>query len=128
MKYFIFLIIATKLMAFSENFVFDTLNEQRQFEGFLKEFRCVTCPNQSIADSNAPVAKAMQQEIYTRLKQGESMDSIRGYLHSHYGDYVLYKPQLNQKTLLLWCWPFIILIIGTAWWKLSHSKNKKTII
>src|SRR5437868_11346851 len=88
-----------------ERFVFDTLEQKLQFENTLKEFRCVTCPNQSLADSSAPVAQAMQEEIYHSLQNGESMVSIRERLIDSYGDYVLYRPPLDQRTWLLWLFP-----------------------
>src|SRR5688572_3485784 len=81
--------------------------ERYAYEQFIKEFRCVTCPNQSISDSSAVIAQAMREEIYRRYQQGESFDTIRDYLLQRYGDYVLYKPLVKKETWLLWFAPFI---------------------
>lgn len=99
-----------------ENYHFDAVEQQREFDGLLKELRCVTCPNQSIADSQAPVAKAMQDEIYRRMQQGETPEAIRHYLQSRYGEAVLYSPLFKGRTYLLWLGPFLMLIIGIALW------------
>jgi len=99
---------------------FDTLEEQAQFENFLKEFRCVTCPNQSIADSQAPVATAMREEIYRQMKQGQNKEDIREYLLSRYGEYVLYRPLFEEKTFLLWVVPFILFVVGCFFWRRSN--------
>lgn len=95
-----------------EELVFDSPNKAQTFQELIKEFRCVTCPNQSIADSQAPVAKAMRDEVYRRVQEGESSEAIRGYLLSRYGDYVTYKPRLTVATWFLWSGPFILLGFG----------------
>lgn len=98
----------------AEKFVFANQQQAQQFENLLKEFRCMTCPNQNIADSHAPIAVAMQEEIYRRFQAGESAEQIRAYLLSHYGDYVLYKPLVKKQTWFLWGGPFLFL--GLAIW------------
>lgn len=100
------------LLALEQSFSFENACQQQDFDNLLKEIRCVTCPNQNIADSNAPVAKAMQEEIFQRLKKGESTLAIREYLLSHYGDYVFYRPLMKKQTWLLWGGPFLMLLIG----------------
>ncbi len=104
---------------------FESPQQQAQFESILKEFRCMTCPNQNIADSYAPVAEAMQDEIYHRLKNGESEDAIREYLLSSYGEYVVYKPMWNPSNSILWAGPFFMLIMGIGIWYLLFSKRTK---
>ncbi len=95
---------------------FDTAEQQADYECLLKELRCVTCPNQSIADSSAPIARAMQDEIYTRLKQQESVQVIREDLIAHYGDYISYNPTLKANTYGLWFGPFVLLLLGGLFW------------
>ena len=96
----------------AQQFVFENTCQQQDFDNLLKEIRCVTCPNQNIADSNAPVAKAMQEEIFQRLQKGESALSIREYLLSHYGDYIFYRPLMKKQTWLLWGGPFLMFFFG----------------
>ncbi len=107
-----------------EKFVFDDVASQQQFEKCLKEFRCVTCANQSIAESGAPVATAMREEIYRRVKAGETPESIQHYLLSAYGDYVLYKPRMQRETWVLWLAPFLVLGIGiVVWMKMGRRSS-----
>ncbi|MGE3319294.1 MAG: cytochrome c-type biogenesis protein CcmH [Candidatus Berkiella sp.] len=95
-----------------EELVFDSPNKAQTFQELIKEFRCMTCPNQSIADSQAPVARAMREDVYRRVQSGESSEAIRRYLLSRYGDYVTYRPRLTQATWFLWSGPFILLAFG----------------
>lgn len=95
-----------------EELAFDSPHKAQTFQELIKEFRCVTCPNQSIADSQAPVAAAMRDDIYRRVQGGESPEDIRGYLLSRYGEYVTYRPRLKPATWFLWCGPFILLGLG----------------
>jgi cytochrome c-type biogenesis protein CcmH len=96
--------------------VFANEQEQQAFQNLLKEFRCVTCSNQSIADSRAPVAEAMQEEIYRRFKRGDKEEDIKTFLQANYGDYVLYRPMLKKQNALLWLGPFLFMAIGFLGW------------
>jgi cytochrome c-type biogenesis protein CcmH len=101
--------------------------EQAKFDRLVKEIRCVTCPNQTIADSQAPVATAMKEDIRRRLERGESEQAIRDYLISHYGDYVSYWPPVQKNTLLLWWGPFIMLVVGVAIWGTFFFRKRDLI-
>jgi len=89
----------------------------------LKEFRCVTCPNQNIVESNAPVAVAMREQIAEQLAQGVAIDEIRAQLLSQYGDYISYRPVFKKETLWLWGVPCVLFFWGIrVWFKNSHLK------
>ena len=77
------------------------------------QMRCLVCQNQSIDDSDAPLAKDLRVLIRERLVQGESNAQVVDYLVSRYGEFVLLKPRFNARTLLLWGGPFAILLIGS---------------
>ncbi len=127
MKYLIMsflLVFSYWVNAQTEAFVFASDAQKQDFEQLQKEMRCVTCPNQSVADSSAPVAKAMQEEIYSRIKQGQSQEAIRAYLLAHYGDFVSYRPQMKKQTWFLWLGPFIVMVTGTVVW-LNLSKRQR---
>ncbi len=66
------------------------------------ELRCMVCQNQSIDDSDAPLAHDIRILIRQRIAQGESNDAVRAFLVSRYGDFILLKPPLKPETLLLW--------------------------
>ena len=79
-----------------------------------EELRCLVCQNQTIADSAAPLALDLRNQIRTMVRQGKSDDEIRAYMVDRYGDFVLYKPPLKGTTLLLWIGPFALLAIGAV--------------
>jgi cytochrome c-type biogenesis protein CcmH len=76
------------------------------------ELRCLVCQNESIDDSEAPLARDIRVLIRERIGKGESNDSVRAYLVSRYGDFILLKPPFKPETLLLWLSPFITLALG----------------
>jgi cytochrome c-type biogenesis protein CcmH len=74
-----------------------------------RELRCVVCQNQSIDDSNAPLAHDMRVLVRDRIKLGESDDQVRAFLVARYGNFVLLKPPLQTDTLFLWFSPVLFL-------------------
>jgi cytochrome c-type biogenesis protein CcmH len=76
------------------------------------EFRCLVCQNQSIDDSDAPLAKDLRILIRERLKAGASDSQVRDFMVERYGDFVLLRPRLTSETLLLWFTPFALLLAG----------------
>jgi len=88
--------------------------ERERYRTLVEELRCPKCQNQNIADSNAPIAMDLRREIYRMLEGGQSNEQIVDYLVARYGDFVLYKPPVNAKTLVLWYGPIVLLVIGFA--------------
>ncbi len=78
------------------------------------ELRCLVCQNQSIDDSNAELARDLRLLVRERLKEGDSNEQVLDYVVSRYGEFVLLKPRLTARTVLLWGTPFVILLIGIA--------------
>ena len=78
------------------------------------ELRCLVCQNESIDDSEAPLARDIRILIRERIGKGESNDAVRAYLVSRYGDFILLKPPFKPKTLLLWLSPVLTLGLGVA--------------
>ena len=77
-----------------------------------KNIRCMVCQNQSIDESNAPLAKDLRILIRTKIKEGSTDKEIYIFLTDRYGEFILLKPPFNSKTLMLWLLPFIFLILG----------------
>jgi len=77
-----------------------------------QELRCMVCQNQSIDDSDAPLARDLRLLIRERLTAGDSDADVKAYVVSRYGDFVLLKPPFDARTLLLWLSPFILLVAG----------------
>lgn len=78
------------------------------------QLRCLVCQNQSIAESNAPLALDLRNQVRDMLRQGLDADAIASYMTDRYGDFVLYQPPLRGTTLLLWLGPFALLLAGMA--------------
>jgi cytochrome c-type biogenesis protein CcmH len=79
-----------------------------------EELRCLVCQNQTLADSSAPLAQDLRNEIRQMIAQGRSDDQIREYLVQRYGDFVLYRPPWKATTLALWLGPFLLLALGAG--------------
>jgi cytochrome c-type biogenesis protein CcmH len=77
-----------------------------------EELRCLVCQNQTIADSHAPLALDLRNQIRAQVAQGRSDEQIRAYMVERYGDFVLYRPPLKATTLLLWVGPFALVVVG----------------
>ena len=91
----------------------DPALEQRMMV-LAEELRCLVCQNQSLADSNAPLAEDLRNQIREQLRKGSSDREVIDYLVARYGDFVLYRPPLKATTLLLWFGPLLLLAIGFA--------------
>ena len=77
-----------------------------------EELRCLVCQNQSIDDFDAPLARDIRILIRQRIAQGESNETVRAYLVSRYGDFILLRPPFKPETLLLWLSPALVLGAG----------------
>ena len=76
------------------------------------ELRCLVCQNQTLADSNAPLAVDLRNQVREQLKSGRSERDVVDFLVARYGDFVLYRPPLKASTVLLWAGPFVLLAFG----------------
>src|SRR5262247_342687 len=77
-----------------------------------KELRCMVCQNQSIDDSDAPLARDLRVLVRERLQAGDSDHQVIDFLVSRYGEFVLLKPRFSPTTALLWLGPAALLLVG----------------
>lgn len=108
-----FFLCLTSVHAAIDPFDFESTEQQQRFRHLTNELRCPKCQNQSIGDSNAPIAQDLRQEVY-RLMTVEQADDqqIVEFMLARYGEFVLYTPKLEAKTILLWFGPILLLLIG----------------
>jgi len=85
---------------------------ERRVTNLAHELRCLVCQNQTIADSNAPLAVDLRNQIREQLAAGKSERDVVDFMVARYGDFVLYRPPLKASTVLLWVGPFAFLIAG----------------
>ena len=90
---------------------FDNEEQKEIYQELILELRCPKCQNQNIADSNADIAKDLRQKVYEMAIQDKDKNEIKDFMLSRFGEFVLYKPQLTGKTMLLWAGPFVLLFI-----------------
>jgi len=91
---------------------FEDAQQQQRYQGLLDELRCLVCQNQTLADSHAPLAQDLRNEVYKMVAEGESNEAIIDFLVERYGDFVLFRPPVKGATILLWYGPFILLFIA----------------
>ena len=87
---------------------------EKRVMGLAHELRCLVCQNQTLADSNAPLAVDLRKQIREQLARGASESEVRDFMVARYGDFVLYRPPLKASTYALWGGPFLLLLAG-AW-------------
>ena len=85
---------------------------EARLKAMSQELRCLVCQNSTLADSSAPLAEDLRKEIRVQLRAGKSDKEVVDYLVARYGDFVRYRPPVNNSTALLWFGPFFLLIIG----------------
>ncbi|MEQ8968573.1 MAG: cytochrome c-type biogenesis protein CcmH [Azospirillaceae bacterium] len=78
------------------------------------ELRCLVCQNQSIDDSNAPLARDLRVLVRERLLAGDTNDEVMAFVTDRYGDYVLLRPPMKTTTLLLWFGPVFVLVVAAG--------------
>ncbi|QJR15007.1 cytochrome c-type biogenesis protein [Usitatibacter palustris] len=102
----------------------DPVVEQR-LRGLAEELRCLVCQNQTIADSNAPLALDLRNQIRDQIGKGATDAQIRDYMVQRYGDFVLYRPPFKATTLVLWLLPAFALFAGAFLvWRIVRPRAK----
>jgi len=108
-----------------------SLADNPQVEARLKtlavELRCLVCQNQTLADSNAPLAEDLRREVREMITKGMSDREIIDFLVQRYGDFVLYRPPWKATTTLLWLGPFLLLIAGATTLVLALRRRQKRL-
>jgi cytochrome c-type biogenesis protein CcmH len=95
-----------------------------RYLSLIREIRCPKCLNESIADSDAPVAADLRREVRRLMNEGKPDAEIKDYLSARYGDFVLYRPRVTETTWALWAGPFVFLLIGgIVFWRIVRSRR-----
>jgi cytochrome c-type biogenesis protein CcmH len=96
------------------------------YERLTDEVRCLVCQNQTIGDSNAPLAADLRREVREQVAAGHSEAEIKAFLTDRYGDFVLYRPRFAGPSLLLWFAPAALLLVGVA--MLVRSIRRRAVL
>ena len=111
-------------MGFMMNSLAQDADVEKRVAALSHELRCLVCQNQTIADSNAPLAIDLRNQIREQVQRGASDREIVDFMTARYGDFVLYRPPFKATTLALWAGPFLLLILG-AWILLRRVRQRE---
>lgn len=107
-----FLLLALPAFAVNPDEVLSDPALETRARAISTELRCMVCQNQSIDDSNADLARDLRLLVRKRLVDGDSNQQVLDYIVSRYGEFVLLKPRLSEKTYVLWGAPIALFLIG----------------
>ena len=100
---------------------------QARYLELTHEFRCVTCQNTSIADSQVELAGQLRRQVREMLAAGKSDEQIRDYMTARYGDFILFRPRFSARTAWLWLTPGVLLILG-AWVAVRVVRQRSALV
>ena len=132
-KFFIIIIYICLVQFFSNNVyvvepdeILENQEQELRARNISKNIRCMVCQNQSIDESEAPLAKDLRILIREKIKDGKNNEEIYKFLTERYGDFILLKPPFKLNTFALWFLPIIFFIIG-IFIIFFHNKKSKQI-
>ncbi len=118
------LLLSVSAAAVIETYQFDTPEQEARYHQLAAELRCPKCQNQNIADSNAPIAQDLREQLHRQLQRGASDDEIKDFMVARYGEFVLYRPRFGGDTLLLWLAPAVLLLLALiVLWRVVISQR-----
>lgn len=119
------MLLSSQLLASSEIVEFSDESLRGRYQQLIQELRCPKCQNQNLADSNAPISQDLRAQVQSLLEEGMSDRQIKDYLKARYSDFILYRPEVNKTTWLLWAAPVLFMFIG-VWvaFSLYRQKNR----
>ena len=123
MRLFIFILL---FFSFAQTSFGNTPEETRRTQ-LLSELRCLVCQNESLADSDAPLAKDLRAKINAQISEGKTNEEIIQYLTARYGEFILFKPSMTHKNSLLWFGPGLFLLFGLGALTFAIRQHKKRI-
>ena len=101
---------------------------EKRMVAISEELRCLVCQNESLAGSQADLAKDLRREIREQIAQGKSDKEILDFMTGRYGDFVRYRPPLKGTTFLLWFGPFLLLVAGIAALAIILRRRGKRVV
>ena len=106
------LVLASPVRATEPDEILQDAAQEKRARAITRELRCVVCQNQSVDDSDAPLAKDIRVIVRERIVAGETDEQVRAFVVNRYGQYVLLRPPLGIDTALIWIGPFALLAVA----------------
>jgi len=112
-----------------ETYEFSTPELEVRYKALSQELRCPKCQNQNIADSNAPISRDLRAIVHEQLEAGASDEEIIVYLVDRYGEFVRYRPGVDNNTFWLWSAPLILLLMAltVVWLQIRGDRKTSTV-
>jgi cytochrome c-type biogenesis protein CcmH len=121
----LFVLAFVLALASAQLFAADDPALDKRVRTLAHELRCLVCQNQTLADSNAPLAIDLRNQIREQLGAGKSERDVIDFMVARYGDFVLYRPPFKASTAALWLGPFVLLALG-AWILLRRVRRRRS--
>ena len=121
----LFILALVLALASAQLFAADDAELDRRVRTLAHELRCLVCQNQTLADSSAPLAVDLRNQIREQLAGGKSDRDVIDFMVERYGDFVLYRPPFKASTAALWLGPFVLLALG-AWILLRRVRRRRS--
>lgn len=108
-----------------QTYTFDDPSKEALFRELINEIRCPKCQNQTIADSDADLAKDLRDRTYLMVQEGASKQEVVDYMVARYGDFAYYRPPVQTSTLVLWLGPLVVVLAGAGviLWRVRSRSN-----
>ena len=120
--------LAGHAFAIDSEVAFDDPVLNERYRALIHEIRCPKCLNESIAESDAPVAADLRREVRRLMGEGSTDGEIKTFLSERYGEFVLYLPRVSQTTWALWAGPFVFLALGgIVFWRILATRRNQPL-
>ncbi len=123
--FFLFQFFISSVLAVEPDEILLNKKQELTARNISKNIRCMVCQNQSIDESNAPLARDLRILIRNQIKEGKEEKEIYKFLTDRYGDFILLKPPFKSTTLALWFLPLVFVLIGIFVVYYHNKKSKK---
>ncbi|MFJ5398032.1 heme lyase NrfEFG subunit NrfF [Pectobacterium sp. 21LCBS03] len=122
----LFMLLAVSVPAqVVDTWAFSSQAQRQEAMAIAGELRCPQCQNQSLLESNSPVAVSMRHEVFSMVEQGKSKSNIMAFMNQRYGDFVQYNPPMKMQTGILWLTPLLLLLaIAVIAWRVMRRQNR----
>lgn len=119
------LCLSTAHAANLQTYSFDDPSKEALFRELINEIRCPKCQNQTIADSDADLAKDLRDRTYLMVQEGATKQEVVDYMVARYGDFAYYRPPVQTSTLVLWLGPLVVVLAGAGviLWRVRSRGN-----
>ena len=121
------LLLPSLASAAIEAYEFKDAQMEADYTQLINELRCLVCQNQNLSASDADLARDLRQQTHEMLMQGNNPDQVVEYMVARYGDFVLYRPQFQRNTLLLWLGPFFLAVL-VLWLVIRKIRRQQVLV